>query len=285
MTDSLVQWAFYLANGDFYLLAKQVTGNNRQGESASANIKSNMSQSKVSTAAFISLATLVVLASATALAYSWPYAQGAARGESSRLVGDAARAKPTEALADYQLAVWLDPASIKAKLGLAAAQIKASQAEAALVTLEGAGQGSEAADLRLRANIELGRTDPGSGLAALIGRQDSPEAVQALDRAEAGQLPLAVELYAAGLPESSSAILLKLPTSFERNLLLARINYDRHTLNSLVVATDNLSVAVALNPSDISAHRLYATVLAERGLNAESSHQTDLIRRLTFKRP
>jgi hypothetical protein len=244
-----------------------------------------MNHSKTNAAAFLSLTTLVVLATSAALASSWPYALAAARTESEKLVGEAAAAKQTEALNDYQLAVWLDPDSEKARLGLAAAQIKAGQAEEALVTLEKAGQGSEAADLRLRANIELNRTDPGAGLAALIGRQSSPEAAQALARAEMGQLPLAAELYAAGLPESSTTLLARLPASFERNLLLGRIYYDRHTTSSLAAALDYLRVAVGLNPSDVAARRLYAAVLADRGLASESQQQADLVKRLESQQP
>ncbi len=244
-----------------------------------------MQESKAKTAAFLSLTTLVVLASGAALAFAWPYVLGAARAQSSVLVGEAASAPQAEALTNYQLAVWLDPASTQAKLGLAGAQIKAGQAAAAMKTLETAGQGSEAADLRLRADIELGRTDAAAGLAQLMARQSSPEAAQALRRAEADSLPLATELYAAGLPESSSAILRSLPVSFERNLLLGRINYDRHTTASLESAIGYLEVAVNINPSHLEARKLYAAALADTGHTDDSAKQQDLIKKLELGQP
>ncbi len=244
-----------------------------------------MQESKAKTAAFLSLTTLVVLASGAALAFAWPYALGAARAQSSDLVGEAASAPQAEALANFQLAVWLDPASTQAKLGLAGAQIKAGQAAAAMKTLETAGQGSEAAELRLRANIELGRTDAAAGLTQLVAHQSSPEALQALRRAEAGKLPLATELYAAGLPESSSTILRSLPASFERNLLLGRINYDHHTAASLVEAAKYLEEAVAMNPSHLEARKLYASALADSGRTEASAKQQDLIKKLELGRP
>lgn len=244
-----------------------------------------MPESKAKSAAFLSLTTLVVLASGAALAFAWPYVLGTARAQSSSLVGEAASAPAPEAFANYQLAVWLDPASTQAKLGLAATQIKTGQAEAAVKTLETAGQGSDAADLRLRANIELGRTDAAAGLTQLIARQSSPEALQALRRAESGQLPLATELYAAGLPESSSAILRSLPVSFERNLLLGRINFDRHTTFSLAAATSYLEEAVAINPSHLEARKLYAAALTDVGRTEDSAKQQDLIKKLELGRP
>ena len=244
-----------------------------------------MSHPRASAFAFLSLTGLLVIVSASALAASWPVAQAAARTQAEKLVGESASAEAAEALVNYRLALLLDPSSDKARLGLAAAQIRLGKPQDALTTLERAGQGSEADELRLRTNIELGRTDPAAGLGQLIGSEASPEAAQRLARVQAGKLPLAAELYAEGLLESSSAILVQLPESFERNFLLGRINYDRHTAASLIKSDMYLKTAIELKPNDLSARRLYAAVLADRGQTAANAQQAELIRRLENQRP
>ncbi|GAC1369581.1 MAG: hypothetical protein NVSMB39_1530 [Candidatus Saccharimonadales bacterium] len=244
-----------------------------------------MNDSKPQSAAFLSLTALLVLACAAALAYGIPYAQAAARAEASKLIGESSAAKPVESLANYRLAVWLDPTNQTAQLSLARAQLAAWDAAAASATLNQAGQGSEAEELRLRTDIELGRADPAAGLTALIGRQASPEAAQRLARARAGKLPLAQELYAAGLPESSSAILRDQPESFERNYLLGRLNYDRHTEPSLVAAADYLKVALAINPSNLPARQLYAVTVKDLGRTGEAAKQAALVHNLELNRP
>ena len=267
-----------------------------------------MSQPKPTSAAFLTLTALVVIAAAAGVAVSWPHVQNAAKNQSSKLVGEARSASAAEAMADYRLAVRLDPSNLAAQLGLARTQIKAGQAEAALVTLKSAGEGSETTSLRVRTLIELGRAAEAADLAsmlpdsvlaalayalagrpaditALIPRLSSPEAAQSIARIQAGTLPLAAQLYAAGLPDSSSALLLKQPASFTRNVLLAHIAIDRHTAADLISASDYLAVAVAINPSDADAHRLYAGVLADRGLTEESAQQTKLAERIQAGRP
>jgi tetratricopeptide (TPR) repeat protein len=244
-----------------------------------------MSHTKTTAAAFLSLTTLVVIGAAAGLALAWPHVQSAAHHQAASLVGEAATANSAEAMADYRLAVRLDPTNIAAKLGLARTQIKAGQAEAALTTLKSAGEGSEASQLRVRTLIELGRIDAATGLLALIGLQNAPDAAQHVARVQAGTLSLAAELYAAGLPNSSSALLLKQPISFTRNILLARIAIDRHTAADLTAASDNLATAVTINPSDAQAHRLFASVLADRGLTDESAQQTQLADRIESGRP
>lgn len=267
----------------------------------------------------ISLSCLIILASATALALAWPHARtaalGAARDHAAQLIAEAAAARPPEAAVNYKLATWLDPSNEAGYLGIARAQIAAGRAEAALTALDRAGEGSEAAELRIRTLIELGRTNEAADRAttlatpgrsdndvvlaalsyALAGRtQDiaplkplvsSPQAAERISRIAVGELPLAGELYFSGLPESSEKLLLKLPTSFARNVLLARIHHERHTAANLETATNYLTTAITLNPAEPEARQLLAAVYAERGLTAESEAQTTQAKKLRAGQP
>ena len=274
-----------------------------------------MSHSRAASAAFFTLSTLVVIGSATALAALWPLARAGAKAEAASLIGEAGSGNSAEAAADYHLATWLDPSNPAGYIGLARTQILAGQADAALVTLDRAGEGSEAANLRLRTLIELGRTSEAAGRAATLavpGRSDadlllagltyalagrtadipaliplvaSPQTAQRISRAASGNLALASELFASGLPESSRALLIAQPTSFERNFLLGQILYARHMPDDLKTATDYLESAVTLNPSDVPARRLLASVYSDRGLTAQSTAQTSLANKLESGRP
>src|SRR6185369_9119784 len=187
--------------------------------------------------AFFALSCLTLVSAASALALIWNPAHTAvastAKSQAARLIGEASAADSAEAAVDYQLATWLDPANLAGYLGIARIQIAAGHAETALKALDQAGEGSEASNLRIRTLIELGRTNeaadravplaaPGSSDAdiilaalayALAGRTgditaltplvSTPQAAQRIARAEAGNVPLAGELYASGLPESS----------------------------------------------------------------------------------
>ncbi len=265
--------------------------------------------------AFFSFSGLILAASATALATTWPAAVGAAHAGASKLVGDAATASLPEAAVDYQLATWLDPSNQAAYLGIARTQIVTGHAETALTALERAGEGSEAAELRIRTLIELGRTSEAATRAATLGASgrseaditlaaltyalagrpadiaplnalvSSPEALQHLARIVAGNVPLAGELYTAGLPESSRNLLLKLPVTFERNLLLGHIYYDQHTTADLSTATGYLTTALTLNPADIEAHKLLAAVYVDRNLPTDAANQNILVQKLLSGKP
>lgn len=264
---------------------------------------------------YFPLVAIVVLTTAGAMATTWPSMRQAARSESNRLVGYARASEPAEAASFYSIAVRLDPANQAAYLGQARLQLAAGKPEVALSALDHAGEGSAAAELRVRMLIELGRNSQAAdsaasllatnhtdanivlvGLAyalagrsgdipALIPRVTAPEAAQRLARAQAGQLPLAAELSASELPVSARALLVTQPVSFERNLLLGRLYYQAHTPADLVAATNYLSEAATLNPSDRSAHLLLANIYSQRGLTAESLAQTALVAQLDAGRP
>ena len=264
---------------------------------------------------YLPITTATILASAAVLAMAWPHVVAAAHAEAARLIEQAPQTGAAEATSFYQLASTLDPGNRESYLGLAKVQIATGQSEAALISLKHMGEGTEALRLRLKTLIELGNfsgasrladtlAQPGasdadiilSGLAyalaernndidALITRVTSPEAAQHLERAKAGNVTLATELYASGLPNSSRTFANKLPVSFERSLLLGRIYYAQNTRESLVAATNYFSSASTINPGDLSTHELLADVFAVRGMVAESSMQTVLAQKIRSGRP
>ena len=266
-------------------------------------------------AKFAIFATATVLAAAGTLAALWPLALTAARHESANLVGEGNQAHAGEAATDYLLATWLDRHNTAAYAGLARTQIAAGQPDAALTSLTHAGEGSEVEQLRVRTLIELGRasdaaaaggalTTPGrsqndlllavlayenagrhTDTTALIPRLTSPDTAEGAARAQAGPLGLATELYATGLLRSSSAILTKAPTSYQRNLLLARIRYAQHTKSALTDAADYLATANALNPANTEARLLLTKVYRELGNTHDAQVQTALIAKLQAGRP
>jgi len=257
----------------------------------------------------------VLIASAASLASLWPASLAAARQQSASLVQQAAKVSGGEAAVDYRLAIWLDRNNPSAYLGLAQLKIAAGQPGQALALLSRAGEGIAASRLRVRTLIELGRYQEAATAAssltisgasdddvvlaslayalasrpaditALISRVTAPEALQRVLRAQAGYVPLAVELYATGLVQSSSRLLTNLPTSYERNLLLGRIHFARHTSADLSQAADFTSSAAALNPSSLEAHQLLAAIYRAQGNLTAASEQDTLVVKLQGGRP
>ncbi|HEY2004303.1 MAG TPA: tetratricopeptide repeat protein [Candidatus Saccharimonadia bacterium] len=274
-----------------------------------------MSNSQPSSTKFSVFAVVAILASSAGLATLWPLTLAAAHHESAALVGEASSAPAGEAATDYLLATWLDRHNTAAYTNLARTQITAGQPEAALASLQHAGRGSEVDELRVRTLLELGRTSDAAAAAiplttpgcsqddlllaslaydvagrtadatALMPRLTSPEVAQAATRAQSANLALAAELYATGLLRSSSAILVKSPTSYERDLLLGHIRYSQHTRAALTEAVDYLATANALNPTNLEARTLLAKIYSELGNLAASQAQTALIIKLQSNRP
>jgi hypothetical protein len=249
------------------------------------------------------------------LASLWPVSRAAALRQSDHLVADGRNASGGEALTDFQLATWLNPANQAAFVGLAAAQVSNGQPTLALASLARAGQGPAVERLRVRTLIELGRSSdaataashlagqgaPSSDLVlaalayaqagrnpdieALVPRVESPEAATRIQRAQAGKLPLAAELSATGLLNSSSALLNSLPPSFQRNLMLARILYTRHSDQDLAQAVSLLNQAMELDPANQAGRRLLSDVYTEQGNTAAATQQTMLINHLQAGHP
>jgi hypothetical protein len=249
------------------------------------------------TIVFWATSSLTIIGTAAVLAACWPATLAAARSQSATLTTAAGHTDGAEAEVDYR------------------SLILAGRPDEALASLEHAGQGSEVEQLQVRTLIELGRyhqaaiiaaaltapsrpdadltlaaladvlADRAADAAALIPHVSSPEAAQRIARAQAGNVSLGAELYATGLLESSSALLMKLPTSYERNLLLGRIRYTRHTATDLVQATDYLTTATALNPSGLEARALLAKVYRDQNQLPDAIRQEALIAKLQSGRP
>jgi cytochrome c-type biogenesis protein CcmH/NrfG len=101
----------------------------------------------------------------------------------------------------------------------------------------------------------------------------------------AGKLTLAAELSSSGLLNSSSALLQSLPSSYQRNLMLARIYYTHHTPSQLGQAAALLNQAVTADPAALPARRLLAAVYADQGNQAAAVAQNRLIAQLVSGRP
>lgn len=269
-----------------------------------------MTRQSPSTFAPVALSAGILLASASGLAALWPVALQAAHNKSQELTAEAKQAKGGEIEVNYRLATWLDNQNQAAYAGLAQAQINLGQPDAALLSLEHAGQGSEAEQLKVRTLIELGRYNQAANESAslitpgrstndivlagfslalagratdiepLIALVGSPEAATRLRRAQSGNLPLASELHATGLLNSSSALLTKLPVSLQRNLLLAQIRFARHSSKDLGEARELLLIAVNIDPANTAARKLLAQVYLDLNQTAEAQAQTTIVNRI-----
>ncbi|HSX41082.1 MAG TPA: hypothetical protein VLF21_00365 [Candidatus Saccharimonadales bacterium] len=151
------------------------------------------------------------------------------------------------------------------------------------------GQGSAAVELLTRAD-----TDEAALLMALAQASlsqpvtkrsvSSPEAAQALQRAEAGKLPLAQELYTRGLLHSSQRVLESVPNdNVEKFKLLANINLSIQPVTSagLKQAQSVAQAGLNLNPGDLPLRKLLRDVDIKLGLSQEASRQTNLINELS----
>jgi thioredoxin-like negative regulator of GroEL len=274
-----------------------------------------MDSSPGSSIKFWIIAVLALGLGTTALAALWPLSLASAHRQSAALVTAGRSANGGEALTDFQLASWLDPANQAAYAGLAASQIRNGQPAQALANLARAGRGAQVSRLQVRTLIELGRnadaaaaasklTAAGaddsdlvlaslafaqmgrtSDVSAILPRIGSPEALSRVKRAQSGKLTLAAELSSEGLLNSSSVILNSLPPTFERNLMLARIEYVRHTSADLTQAVSLLNQAISINPADRSSRRLLSDVYTEQGNFSAATHQTELTNQLQAGRP
>jgi thioredoxin-like negative regulator of GroEL len=274
-----------------------------------------MTDSRTSNSKFWAITVVAIVAAGGGLAALWPVALSAARSESATLTTEGRHAAGAEAVADFQLAARLDPQNHAAYIALARDQIASGQPDAAFANLDHAGKGSDVEQLRVRTLIELGRSSAAAAAAqdlttpdrsqadlllatlsylnadrradatALMPRLTSPEAAGSATRAASGEIGLASELYATGLQNSSSAILTAAPTSYERNLLLARILYARHTRPSLTTASDYLASATSLNPGGLEARQLLARVYRDLGNIPDATTQEALAAKLQNGRP
>lgn len=168
-----------------------------------------------------------------------------------------------EATASYLTLVQDHPSDL-ARIGLAKAWMERGNYGQALTALYAVGQNNDLAYELRSFSLELqGVTSAEDCLCTYpVG---SPQAVQAVMRAESSQLTLAQELYALGLPDSSQRVLIKLTgqTNLEW-LLRAKIALGRPTPD-LRTASSALRRGLAIDPSNAEMHQLLLKVLEQQG--------------------
>jgi thioredoxin-like negative regulator of GroEL len=269
-----------------------------------------MSSSNNSNIKFYAYSVITLAGSAfMAAGFVVPQALGYAKSESTRYAVAALNEQGSEAAIDYRLAYALDHSNEAAAVGLSRVYLASSQSREAMQLLGRIGDNADGLRLRLQTLIELGMYAEAkstadklaagknegdivlvaavyalggykSELALLDGRLSSVEALQALSRLNAGQLPEALELQALGLPVSSSTLLMKLAPSTPRSLALGQILLAKGDKDSLAQASDYLSAGIKLDPSDIELRATYADVLrAQKQLEAALA-QDKLVLRL-----
>lgn len=259
---------------------------------------------------FLVIAAITLIVATAGLAFSWPFistkTQAYADQQAHRLIANATGRTPAEAAVNYRLASWLQPSNSSPRLKLARLQVASGQADAALKTLEKAGQGREAVELQLRILLEQGRTSEAANKAGsltvetidlrliasayMLAERPSevtslsakiPEELKpAITRIQIGGLPLAQELYANQLPQSSQRVLMKQAASFEQSFLLGQISYDYHSPTALVAATKSLLQAIEFNPASIEARELLSRIYADRDMPTESATQAQIAEKL-----
>jgi hypothetical protein len=126
-------------------------------------------------------------------------------------------------------------------------------------------------------------------LAGNTARIDDTEArlahsqtLQRLQRAKSGTLPLALEMAAIGLQNSSERLLIKLPDSFLRDIALGDIYAGRASYRQ---AKTSYTAAAALNPADIPVRQKLASALRRLNQDSATAAQDQLIAKLRAGRP
>lgn len=275
-----------------------------------------MSHSTPSNTKFVALSVLIVLASASTIAALWPAVHRYKHAEAGRLVIAGQQASGQEAVANFRLATWLNPQSEAAHLGLARTSLATGQTNTALQELAKAGEGSEVMRLKLRTHLELEQANQAIAAAQTLGnapaatqadlvlaclafaagnqpancdalkpRLSSAEALERVTRAQTAPNTLAAELLASELPKSATAILVKLPVSFQRNLWLGHIYFNQRTVSSLSEAADIVTAALDMDPSSIEAHQLLANIYTLQDKPEAAQAQTELTTKLISGRP
>ncbi len=277
---------------------------------------SNSKPSSRSNVGFWLAAGLITVSAAGLAASAWPLVMATAHTQSDRLFEAGKTAQGSEAQLNFDLAVRLNPSNQPAALELARTQIAAGQSQQATRTLGRAGEGTEALRLRLKSQLELGRLNDAAAsanklattvsttnddlvLAALtnilnansernqnlVGRITAPEAAGRVAAAQSDKITLARELYASGLLESSKRLLVKQPPSYERDYLLANIDYTQPTSDNLTSAEKHATTAVALNPVSQPARQLLIRILNASDKTEAAAKQQRLLAQLKSGRP
>ncbi len=277
-----------------------------------------MSSSKTSDSSnlgFWIVASLVLILNVGLATAIWPLVVQAAHSESDQLTSAGRQAQGSEAQLDFELAHRLNPANQQASLALAQLQIAAGQSQAAVRTLQRAGQGIEVLRLQLKTQLELEQTGaavttaqalvhrsaaPGDQTLAaytyLLANQldqfntlmplvSAPEARQRILAAQASPTALGQQLYALELLKSSQTLLMKQPNSVPRDLVLAAIAASHQTADFWREARDFYTAALTLDPANQAARQGLITSLQALGDNDAAAKQAALLAQLQAGRP
>jgi tetratricopeptide (TPR) repeat protein len=268
-----------------------------------------MSNSEHSNSKLILVSTITLAGSAfVAAGLIVPQVQAYAKSESTRYTVAALNGKGSEAALNYRFASLLDSHNEAAAVGLARVYLAQGRSQEALALLDRVGDNIDGLRLNVQTLTELGKYEQAkpkadklsnsknegdillgaavyqlggntSELASLDSRLTSVEALQALSRLRAGDLPLALELRALGLPVSSSALLVKLPESTQRNLALSQLLLSKGDKDSLSQAANYLASGIKLDPANIELRSTFADVLqAEKQLDGASNQDKIVLR-------
>ncbi len=126
-----------------------------------------------------------------------------------------------------------------------------------------------------------------SSLIKLIAAQKSSQTAQALSSLKASDIVQAQELYVLGLLRSSQrvAVAVHLPSS-QRSILLANLIMDLTPGRAgAIAATPYAKNAVALDPTNQTAQKLYISVSRKTGDSTTANQQAALLARLQTGRP
>jgi Flp pilus assembly protein TadD len=273
------------------------------------------SQPSIRNLNFWFIAGLTLTLSSALVVSTLPYLHQLRLWEAGQLVREGSAAHGAEAEADYRLAHKLDTENPQAALHFAVIETNTGRPEDAITTLQHAGMGREVEVARLRAEIEAGELQlavstadhllvlaPSSsdivliasayGLAgyparavALVPIVSSLETLQGVQRAASDELGLASVLAAQGLQTSASALLVKIPNSIPRSLLLAQIFISQNTPASLSSAVEYLKSGISLAPANSEVRVRLISVLKTLGRTDEAGQQQALLDRLLVGRP
>ena len=271
-----------------------------------------------SNASFWIWSTITIFLAGGLIASGWPAAHWYADNTATRLVGEAATTSADQAGLDYHIANLLDSANATAAWHIAASELADGHAQQAADTLQRSSGGLDANFLTtlVRTKLETGDipaavkntntlatiknlnddqvvtiamayslAGEGISVAALEPRVSSPQALERIRQAEAGNVSLADALGASGLLNSSSAILMKLPSSAPRDLRLAKLDAASSTKSDWSAAGKLYQSYLAAMPTDINARLAYAIVLDRLKQPDDANHQRNLVASLQAGRP
>ena len=125
----------------------------------------------------------------------------------------------------------------------------------------------------------------GSEAAALASRIGSPQDARRVQAVAVGNVSLASELAGSGLLGSAQSILLKLPSSGPRDLLLAELLSPSKSKTDRTKAASLYADYLTAQPADMTVRLQYATLLDNLKRNNEATQQRAFASKLKLGQP